>query len=82
MTGKMPEEGINPVALPPVCEHVWRWFLALNRERPPTLSGAAYLTSEHILSWCALEGIRLAPWELLGIRECDAVAVAFARKNS
>ncbi len=76
-TGVMPAEGINPCTLPPVCEHVWSWFLQLNQERPVgDMGGPRALTSSCLVAWMALEQIRLAPWEVAAIRRLDQVALA------
>lgn len=74
MTGKMPEEGINPVEIPPVSAHVWGWFLQLNAERQSGMAPSP-LTSQQVLAFFTLEGFMPEGWELLAIRSLDRVAL-------
>lgn len=77
MTGRMPEEGINPIELPPVAAHVWGWFLGISRGRQSAgMGGPQSLSSMEIHAYFQLEGFMPNSWELMAIRELDGVAMA------
>lgn len=75
MTGRMPEEGINPVELPQIATHVWEWFLVLSGGRQVGMNGSSPLSSMEILAFFQLEGIAPESWELNAIRRLDRVAL-------
>jgi hypothetical protein len=75
MTGRMPEEGVNPVDLPQSVEHVWWWFLALNRKRPQGMAGICQLPESEIGWFFRNRGLAPEPWELDAINRLDAVAL-------
>lgn len=74
MTGRMPQEGINPVELPVEVAHVWGWFLHLNAKRQPAISGVAPISELEISLFLANRGISLEGWELDAIEALDRVA--------
>ncbi len=76
MTGRMPQEGINPIELPPEADHVWLWFLDLNAARQSGLNGGMPLSHAELVAFFWLERITPSGWELQALRALDRVAFA------
>ena len=75
MTGRMPEEGVNPVEFPVMAQFVWAWFLDLHECRAQGMSGLARLTSLEMQAYFSLEGIVPMGWEVAAIRRLDRLVV-------
>lgn len=82
MTGRMPEEGINPVEFPDVLHDLWYCFLDLNRARRKALVGIESISYLEIQAYCALTGERFEAWELSTLQELDAIALESASNKS
>lgn len=74
MTGRMPEEGINPVDFPEALAHLWQWFLQLNSARQSGMS-ASPITYPDMRAFFSLYGIAPQGWELDAIRLLDGIAL-------
>lgn len=77
MTGKMPEEGINPAEFPDLLYDLWRSFLDLHSSRGRGWAMEP-ITHQDIQAYSALHGVRFEEWELAAIRALDAVALGSA----
>lgn len=75
MTGRMPEEGINPAEFPELLYDLWRSFLAMHSARGRGMSGMEPITHQGIQAYSALYGVRFEEWELAAIRALDVVAL-------
>lgn len=75
MTGRMPEEGINPVEFPDVLFDVWHWFCDLNASRQSGMSPSpiSYLDID---AYCRVMGLRMAAWEVSAIKAIDRIALS------
>lgn len=76
MTGKMPEDGINPVEFPESMDQVWTWFLRLCSKRPPAMAGISPIPESEIGWFFHNRGIEPEIWVLDAINELDAVAIS------
>lgn len=74
MTGRMPEEGINPVEFPEVLAELWGWFLRLNAGRGGGF-GTQPITEQGIGWFFHNRGIRPQMWQLDALRLLDRVAL-------
>ena len=75
MTGKLPEEGVNPVIFPESVGHVWGWFLELSNKRPPGMSGPSPIPESEIGWYFRNRHISPTLWELTAISALDRVAL-------
>jgi hypothetical protein len=66
---------------PPGALHLWGWFLELNRRRPVGGMGPGSIGHQDILAWCALRGVRLAPWELDALDDVEQAWFAAQAKG-
>lgn len=81
MTGKMPDEGINPVESPDLLYDLWRWFLDLNASRQAGMGGVGPITYLELQAYSAVQGIRMEGWEIAAIRSLDRVALDSVSKD-
>lgn len=81
MTGRMPDEGVNPVEFPSALADVWEWFLRLNRKRPAGMSSVAPIPESEIGWFFANRGITPEGWVLDAIDRLDVVAMASATEK-
>lgn len=82
MTGRMPEEGINPVEFPDVLHDLWYCFLDLNKARRKAFVGIEPISYLEIQAYCSLTGSRFDGWELSTLQELDTVALESAANTS
>lgn len=78
MTGRMPEEGINPVEFPDLVSSIWQWFLRLHAGRGRGF-GPEPITEQEIGWFFHNRCIRPQMWQLDAIRELDNVALESAK---
>lgn len=81
MTGRMPDEGINPVEFPESIQHVWGWFLTLNHKRPPAMAGVSPIPESEIGWFFRNRCICPDGWELDALAALDMVARDSVSKN-
>ena len=72
VSGRMPEEGINPGSIPAAVAHVWNWFGALRQSAAAGFSGPMPITNLEMLAFVTLEGLALEGWETRAIRAVDS----------
>ena len=75
MTGKMPDEGINPVTFPETLMTVWQAFLVLHRSRPVSMGGPLPILESELLAYQANRRIRLSGAEVDLLRLLDNTAL-------
>lgn len=80
-TGETPPDLILP-PIPPGCQVLWEAFLELNGTRASAGMGPCAITYHDILSWQALMGVTLNPWELRVIQALDQVAIKSASEQN
>lgn len=80
MTGRMPTEGINPVAFPALLVEEWSWFLSLNSSRQV---GMAVSPIAEVEMESYFRNRRITPqyWQLDLIRALDNVALEHSRED-
>jgi hypothetical protein len=77
MTGRMPDEGINPVEFPDVLWDLWHQFLELNASRGSGgMGGPAPITQLDMYAYCQLRRIWFEGWELNAFRLLDQIALS------
>lgn len=72
-TGKMPAEGINPVAMPLELLYIWKWFADLHAARPVGVAPGPLLYSE-MLAYFSLMRVTPREWEITVIRALDGAS--------
>lgn len=82
MTGKLPEDGINPVEFPESMNQVWIWFLSLSAKRPPAVSGISPIPESEIGWFFYNRGLEPEVWVLDAINDLDAVAISTVTDSS
>jgi hypothetical protein len=75
MTGKMPDEGINPVTFPETLMTVWQAFLVLHRSRPVSMGGPLPIPESELLAYQVNRRIRLSGAEVDVLRLLDNTAL-------
>ncbi len=70
----MPEEGINPVELPPEMTVVWDWFLVLHSKRQPSIAGPSPILESEIGWFFHNRQIIPDGWELGVLTRLDDLA--------
>ena len=80
MTGRMPEEGINPVEFPDVLYDLWNWFLDLHASRGAGM-GPSPITQLDLFAYSQLHQVRFEQWQLSAIRQLDGIALNSARES-
>lgn len=73
-TGRMPEEGINPVPFPGELARVWHWFCDLHEDRDVGLGGTGPIGWRSMQAYFDLHGARPAVWEMKAIKALDQIA--------
>lgn len=78
MTGRKPQEAINPVEFPEALHQLWLWFLELNASRSSGM-GACPISYSDMQAYFSLMQCRPEPWEISAIRRLDGVALESIR---
>lgn len=78
MTGRMPEEGVNPVDFPESMGQIWIWFVSLSGKRPPAMAGQSPIPESEIGWFFRNRHIEPDLWVFDAISALDAVALAAA----
>jgi hypothetical protein len=73
MTGRMPEEGVNPVEFPEQMTEVWGWFLGISGRRRRGGFGPELVAWESMESYFRLMRITPEPWQISVIDRLDRV---------
>ena len=81
VSGRMPEEGINPGSIPAEVAHVWSWFTALRESAGAGLNGPLPITNLEMLAFFTLEGMALEGWETRAIRAVDSAYLRSLAKD-
>lgn len=74
MTGRMPEEGVNPVDFPGVLYDIWHWFLRLNAKRGGGMEGPAPILESEIRAFFKNRRITPQTWQLDALQVLDSIA--------
>lgn len=72
---------LYPPPIPPNLEHVWMWFLQLNRQRSNNGFALSPLSYTDIVAWCILTQTRTRPWEIDLILKIDSLYRRVVREN-
>lgn len=78
MTGRMPEEGANPVEFPDLLYDLWHWFLKLNAKRGGGM-GPAPISEQDIGWFFRNRNIKPQGWQLDAIQMLDGIALESMR---
>jgi hypothetical protein len=70
MTGTKPELLASEPEMPPLFEHIWRWFLRLTARRGGGY-GLAPLSFQEIAAWSGLTRLEPTPWEVEQLEKLD-----------
>lgn len=81
MTGRMPEEGVNPVEFPFLMWELWEWFKRLDAGRQAGLSGANRIAEDSIGWFFMNRGIKPQQWQLDAIYILDSLAMERYREK-
>jgi hypothetical protein len=81
MTGRMPEEGINPVEMPFFLRHIWSWFLALDAKRGGGM-GPSPITHTEMQAYFSLMRITPSTLDIETISRLDAIALSSLNKKA
>lgn len=73
MTGKMPDEGINPAPYPDTLHELWCAFKVLHAGRVGEM-GLSPIKESEIRAYCLNRGVRFSGWELDAIRALDGAS--------
>lgn len=72
MTGRMPEEGINPIEFPTLVADVWEWFQSLSGTRQSGMA-ANPISEQEIHFFFKNRKIDYEIWQIEAIRLLDGV---------
>lgn len=78
-TGRMPEEGINPVPFPGELAHIWLWYADLEGSRDVGLA-VGPITFTSMRSYFDLTKERPQAWEIDVIKQLDRLSMEFREK--
>jgi hypothetical protein len=80
-SGKLPDELANAPEKPVLGNHVWDWFLELNRARSTGGFSVSPLSYFDIAAWSSLTKTRIEPWELKALCLLDEEYIAGANEK-
>lgn len=81
MTGRMPEEGINPGELPDFLAYLWHWFLDLRAKRGGGM-GPGPITHTEMQAYFSLMRVTPSPTDIRTINRLDVIALNSTEKKA